>query len=159
MEEQPLNGAETATESVIDRVELLVDHGIPLVLRASAGGRVVRHYVYVDNVGVIGVGLRVVADTMNALISAFTARGLPTHELQVTDHELEALGVILDPCRRHTRIAAKRFWRVRQGITGLLRRRAVSGRLLEVVLGHCVKLQGEVRSDDVEVITVGLSIP
>ena len=62
---------EEATSSVIDRCELLVDHGKPLLLRCLKDGRQVRHYVYVDNVGVFGSGRQVVEDTQELVVASF----------------------------------------------------------------------------------------
>ena len=74
---------------------------------------------------------------MDRLVSSFESRGLKMHELEITEGEIEALGVPLDATRRHTRLSSKRFWRLRQGIRGLLRRRRVSGQAVEIMVGHC----------------------
>ena len=48
-----------------------------------------------------------VAASMEALVHAFNGRGLTTHEEQTSYGELEALGVVLDMRRRHTRLTRK----------------------------------------------------
>ena len=65
-----------------------------------------RHCVHVDNVGVFGGGRKVVEETMDRLVGSFESRGLKTHELEITEGEIEALGVTLDATRRHTRLTA-----------------------------------------------------
>ena len=80
------------------------------------------------------------------MIESFESRGLRIHEVEVSRDQVEALGVVLDSRRLLTRLTAKRFWRVHGAIGALCRRRRVTGRQLEVVLGHatfCALLRRE----------------
>ena len=72
---------EEAASVVVPRVELLRDRGRPMVLRVAPPYGRTRHYVYVDNLGVIGDDQRVVQSTLDAMVVAFEDRGLKIHEL------------------------------------------------------------------------------
>ncbi|CAE6957111.1 CACNA1H, partial [Symbiodinium sp. CCMP2456] len=95
----------------------------------------VRHYVYVDNLGVVSPHEAVVRGALEELDLEFTSRGLLLHPGEVNS-EVTALGIELDGSALCARISSKRFHKVRQAIKGLLRRRKVSGRVLEVIVGH-----------------------
>ena len=127
---------ETAAAEVVSKVELLKDRGRPLVLRVSQHSLQPRYYVYVDNVGVIGADEKVVRGTLADMVTSFEKRGLAVHEVEVASGAVEALGVVLDGRHRVTRLTLKRFWRVHGALEGLVRRRAVTGQQLEVILGH-----------------------
>ena len=81
-------------------------------------------------------GCKVVSDTMESVIKAVEARGLAMHETQISCDAVEAFGVVLDPGLRHTRLTNRRFWKIRDAITGALERRRLSGRALEILIGH-----------------------
>ncbi|CAK0813240.1 unnamed protein product, partial [Prorocentrum cordatum] len=71
-------------------------------------------YTYVDNLGVMGFDAAAVADCLGATTTRFNQAGL-------------ALS---------TRLTAKRYWRVRQGLSWALSCRALPGWAREVVIGH-----------------------
>ena len=58
------------------------------------------------------------------------------HPGEIQHAQVKALGVCLNGTTLCTRLTPERFHRVRQGICGLLLRRRVSGRAVEIILGH-----------------------
>ncbi|CAK0835808.1 unnamed protein product [Prorocentrum cordatum] len=128
---------EEVASQVLSRAELLRDRGQPLVLalRGEAASDT-RHYIYVDNIGVFGSDGSVVASKLEDVCAAFEARGLAVHGVATSGSGVEALGVLLDGRRRHARLTATRFWRVRGALLALAGRRRATGRQVEIVLGH-----------------------
>ena len=96
----------------------------------------VRHYTYVDNLGIISTSEDIVRQGLVELEETFTKQGLLLHPGEIQSSRVKALRVNLDGSKLCTRLTPERFHRVRQGIRGLLRRRRVSGRTVEIVLGH-----------------------
>ncbi|CAK9012769.1 Protein kinase domain-containing protein, partial [Durusdinium trenchii] len=95
-----------------------------------------RHYVYVDNLGVLSPHKAVVATALQELDEHFGGRGLLLHPGEVHSSETRALGTILDGNNLCSKITPERFHRVRQSIRGLLNKKRVTGQMLEVVVGH-----------------------
>jgi len=117
---------------------LLCDRGRPLILRVFGGGRdELRHYIYVDNIGVIGLVFDAVKGALLEVTEVFTRNHLDLHGTEVTDENVEMLGVLLDARQTCTRVLSRRAYRLRQGIAALLQRGRCSGAQLEVILGHC----------------------
>ena len=56
-----------------------------------------RHYVYVDNLGVLGLDYNLVCRSIDALVSELEANGLSTHETSVSSGPCEVLGVAKRP--------------------------------------------------------------
>eukprot|EP00972_Heterocapsa_arctica_P098098 14473223-Heterocapsa_arctica.AAC.1 len=107
-------------------------NGHPLHVRDSSSP--LQHYVYVDNIGVLGLEHDAVEQTWSDIVHEFESHGIPTHEKDIGAHGVEALGVLLDGTLRRTMITAKRFWRVRNGLLHAVRRGRLSGRALEVLV-------------------------
>lgn len=97
----------------------------------------VRHYVYVDNVGVLGVVRPEVAAALDGACRELDSAGLSTHEREESAREMEMLGVELDGTRQRSRLTSSRYWKLDSGLSALLRRRKVSGRMLEAIVGQC----------------------
>ena len=95
-----------------------------------------RHYVYVDNLGILSPHEGVVRNALQELDEHFSRQGLLLHPGEVSQGETKALGTILDGNQLCSKITPERFHRVRQSIRGILRRKRVSGRTLEIVIGH-----------------------
>ncbi|CAE7388043.1 unnamed protein product [Symbiodinium sp. CCMP2592] len=95
----------------------------------------VRHYVCVDNLGLVSPHEAVVRSGLDELDREFAGRGLLLHPGEVGT-EVTALGVDLDGTKLCAKITSKRFHRVRQAIRGILQRKRVSGKVLEIVVGH-----------------------
>ncbi|CAK0833049.1 unnamed protein product, partial [Prorocentrum cordatum] len=96
----------------------------------------VRHYVYVDNLGVFSLFSELVSGVMNQLTGEFTELNLLLHKDELVPGMAVALGTEIDGSQLRTRVASDRFWRCRQAVRGLLARRRVKGWAVEAVLGH-----------------------
>ena len=94
------------------------------------------YYIYVDNIGFISIERDLVAELLCLCEEAFGRRQLVLHETGLGD-VVEALGTVLDGRAHQTRITTKRFWRLRGALTRILTVRRCSGRVLEVIIGHC----------------------
>ena len=133
--------AQMANEHLMTRVPTLAgstavsDRGPPVVFKAEEIGAV-RHYVYVDNLGIISPHRGIVQDGLKELGPEFDDRGLVWHPGEIQHEEIHALGVFMKGDLMAARISPKRHCRLKQAISGVLRRRKISGRLLEIVLGH-----------------------
>ncbi|CAK0840930.1 unnamed protein product, partial [Prorocentrum cordatum] len=94
-------------------------------------------YTYVDDLGVLGFDAAAVAECLGATATRFNQAGLVTHETELQEGRGETLGCVLDGKALSTRRTAKRYWRVRQGLSWALWCRALPGWAWEVVIGHC----------------------
>ena len=88
--------------------------------------RVPTIFVFVDNLGVFGVGKASVRDRLCQAIESFDKRGLKTHEVQ--SGTVTCLGNQLDRVEHRSSSTDVRFWRL------------LPGRIWEVILGHCTFL-------------------
>lgn len=95
-----------------------------------------RHYVYVDNLGILSPHEAVVHSSLQELDQHFGSSGLLLHPGEVSGDKTKALGTILDGKNLCSKITQERFHRVRQAIRGLLRRGRSTGQSLEVLIGH-----------------------
>ena len=127
-----------ASGSLLQGSTLISDRGPPVVVRhpdpAPGGQR--RHYVYVDNLGVISPHIGGVTSALSELVTSFNGSQLILHPGEVMTEDIRTLGALLkggDVCSRCT---GERFQRLRQAGYGLLRRGRCSGQTLEIVVGH-----------------------
>lgn len=133
--------AQLANENLMRKVprllksEVVSDRGMPMVFKAD-GGDMVRHYVYVDNLGIISPHEAIVGEALEQLSPCFDERGLILHPGELQHEDIRALGCSMRGDIMATRITPERFIRLRQAVGALMRRRKISGRILEVVLGH-----------------------
>ena len=95
-------------------------------------GESVHHYVYVDNLGILSVD----HDTVDKAICEVESHALILHLASVRTGSTKALGCELRGDLMASRTTPERYHRVRQAITAVLAHKRVSGRILEVVLGH-----------------------
>ncbi len=100
-------------------------------------GDLVRHYVYVDNLGILSPDRELVSQALAEVERIFEAGQLLLHAGEIHSRSVKALGVELRGDILAVRITPSRYHKVRQAITGILERKRVSGKLVEVVLGHC----------------------
>ena len=114
---------------------LVSDRGPPVVFGPGSTEKV-RHYVYVDNLGIISPHQAVVEKGLKELGPCFDGRGLVLRPGEIQHEDIKALGCSMRGDMMATRITPSRFIRLRQAIGAVLRRKKVSGRVLEVVLGH-----------------------
>ncbi len=111
--------------------EPIIDRGRKVTL---AG---IRHYVYVDNIGVIGWNEDDVNSALDSSISTLENCGLKTHEKSSARPVDEMLGMQVDGIRLRCRCAPTRFWKLYKTLEWALSRRCLDGRTLECIVGHC----------------------
>lgn len=97
----------------------------------------VRHYVYVDNLGILSPDRELVSQALAEVERIFETKQLLLHAGEIHSRSVKALGVELRGDILAVRITPSRYHKVRQAITGILERKKVSGKIVEVVLGHC----------------------
>ena len=95
-----------------------------------------RHYVYVDNLGVFSLDQGRVKEALAQITEKFEGCGLKLHPGEIQSETIDALGCRLSGTSRIAMLKPKRFWRVKMGIRHVLRQPAVTGRTIEVILGH-----------------------
>ena len=134
--------AQRINEVMMDRVSalkgssLVHDRGGPAVF-SSSSPQDMKHFVYVDNLGVLSPSRQAVEDGLAELSQKFTAEKLLLHPGEVLHERIKALGVELDGKSLTSKISPDRFHRVRQGLRCILHRGRCSGRVLEILVGHC----------------------
>ena len=154
--------AQTLSEKLMGQVgalsesTLLRDRGLPLVIKSLSPGDALsdrqpdghrqgnrslpegdpRHYVYVDNLGVLSTDRTLVETAIHEITETFECEGLKLHPGEIKSHNVEALGCRLSGRDRRASLKPARLWKLRQAIRYLLKLPRVCGRTLEVVLGH-----------------------
>ena len=99
------------------------------------------HFVFVDNLGVIGVCAASVRDKLSNACESFEKRGLKTHEQEVQSGIVTCLGN--HDCVGHRSSPTDvRFWRLKRALECALSLKRLPGRIWEVILGHCTFLGG-----------------
>ncbi|CAK0879867.1 unnamed protein product, partial [Prorocentrum cordatum] len=135
----PLWVAQRCSEAVLDKVSQLgpsrriTDHAEPIVPRK--GGEV-QYALYVDNLGVLGGAEPPAQLALGAGCAALGAVGLKTHERELLAGGGETLGRMLDGRQLETRVTEMRRWRIDGAFRWALRRRRLSGKQLERLVGH-----------------------
>ena len=133
--------AQLANETLMSKIPSLVgsqlvsDEGPPMVFGPESSEQV-RHYVYVDNLGIISPHEALVKSSLAELLPGFDDRGLVLHPGEIQHEHIQALGCSMRGDIMATRVSPSRFVRLRQAIGGVLQRKKVSGRLIEILLGH-----------------------
>ncbi|CAK9009278.1 Protein kinase domain-containing protein [Durusdinium trenchii] len=74
---------------------------------------------------------------LGELTDKFTDKKLLLHPGEIQHEHIKALGVQMDGKLLKSTLTPDRFHRVRQGVRGLLRRGRCTGKVLEIVIGHC----------------------
>ena len=92
-------------------------------------------YVYVDNLGVIAKKQQEADIVLEQWKKLFTENGLSLHKSELSQ-KIESLGVELDGLSLCCPVRSKRFWTLRRALDEILRRRKITGRALEIVVGH-----------------------
>ena len=95
-----------------------------------------RFIVYVDNIAVFGRDPKRVDQVMSRIVSELNQKGLLTHELVPASTKCELLGLHFDGVRKEISMTTKRYRRIRWSIEWVLRKKRVTGRLLERIIGH-----------------------
>ena len=107
----------------------------PLVIDPSKP-LAVSHWVYVDNLGLICLGEDLLKQRLSGVVDHFNGIGLTMHETESGLAEMPTLGCKLDCVNHKTKLTVERRVKLTKAIRAVLRRRTVSGIVLEVVLGH-----------------------
>ena len=113
----------------------LRDRGPGTVIGLSNGSRFVRHYVYVDNLGVVGCWKHEVARVLSEVTSTFEKVGLAVHGLEMGG-EMKASGVELDSRLLRTSVTRDRYWRLHGALSHFLMKEKAKGEMF-VLVGHC----------------------
>ncbi|CAK8990488.1 unnamed protein product, partial [Durusdinium trenchii] len=134
--------AQRISEALMDQVPGLShstrihDRGGPAVFDALQSHEI-KHFVYVDNLGVMSSDRQAVSQELGELTDKFTDKKLLLHPGEIQHEHIKALGVQMDGKLLKSTLTPDRFHRVRQGVRGLLRRGRCTGKVLEIVIGHC----------------------
>ena len=115
------------------------DRGPPVVFRLVKGALAAdkHYYIYVDNVGILGISHDDVAHSLASLTEVFESRGLILHAGGIHSESVRALGVDVKGGEKHTKIELERLWEIRSAIKYVVGVGSVYGRVLEVLIGHC----------------------
>ena len=115
---------------------LVNDRSGPAVFSAEAPSSL-KHFVYVDNLGVMSGNAECVAQGLSGLTEQFTDQKLLLHPGEIQHSKIAALGIEMNGQKLTTSVASARLHRVRQGLRHLLHRKRCTGRVLEILVGHC----------------------
>lgn len=96
------------------------------------------HTVYPDNIVFCGLNAGETTSARRAAADALRAARLPVHEEQDGSSLVEVLGMQIDGVQKVVRLTARRRWRLRAAIRGLLERRGVLPAEVHVLVGHLV---------------------
>merc|ERR1712194_106201 len=135
--------AQRAAENVAQTVprclseNLVHDRSRPAVFDSAD---CLRYFVYVDNVGVLSGRKGEAKAVLDNICEAMEDRNLTMHEKECGSGSQEILGVVVDGQAKEATPTAKRRWRLDRGIRWILRRKTVSGKQLEKLLGHATFL-------------------
>ena len=132
---QKINEYQFSLSPSLSESSLVHDRSPPLVID-PCDTHVLNHYVYVDNLGIIGQSRDLVTNGLQSIENHFNSKQLLLHPGEVHSESVKALGIQLDGARKTTRITPERLHKVRSGIRGLISRGRCSGRVLEIVIGH-----------------------
>ena len=133
--------AQKANENLMSRVpvlknsQIMSDRGFPVVFEPEKENTV-RHYVYVDNLGIVSSNRELVREGLDELSPYFDDQGLILHPGEIQEQDIRALGSHMRGDLKAVRVTPERYWRLRKSLEALLRRKKISGRILEIVLGH-----------------------
>eukprot|EP00971_Amphidinium_carterae_P305868 6078462-Amphidinium_carterae.1 len=95
-----------------------------------------RHYVYIDNLGLIGFQRFGVSQVADSCKKVFEQRRLELHDESNTTTEVDALGVSLSAEHGCVRVSTKKFFKVWNAIGQLLRKGTATGLQLQMLVGH-----------------------
>ena len=96
----------------------LTDRGDAWVID-STGSRLA-HYVYIDNLGLLGIDPNEVCKNLDSATQHFNKIGLAIHEVQKASSTGETLGICIDGGRRLVRNTWERFSYLYAALSGLL---------------------------------------
>ena len=94
-------------------------------------------YVYIDNIGIIGSDEKCVNAALEETVEILNLQGLLCHETSRASEVSESLGIEFNSKLICFRPTSKRYWKLRRTLEWCLGRENLTGRALEVILGHC----------------------
>ena len=97
-------------------------------------------YAYVHNVGVLGADKIGVQKSLANIKNALNANKIQCHEVQAAGQVRETLGIEFNGELKCFRPSGKSYWKVRSTLEAFLEAPKVTGKTLEVLLGHCTYL-------------------
>ena len=115
---------------------LVNDRSEAIVFDETSQDRKIHHYVYVDNLGILSTDHITVEEGLKEVQEVFNKEMLILHPGVVHSRSVKALGCDLRGDLFATRVTAERYHKLHQAIQAILDRKKVSGRILEVVIGH-----------------------
>ena len=92
---------------------------------------------YVDNFGVFGCDKQTVDQGLGRIIKVLRGWGLTVHEIEEAQLSADFVGLHFNGAEGYVSIKPTRVCKIRSGIDELLRSQFCSGRVLQLVLGHC----------------------
>ena len=95
-----------------------------------------RFFCYVDHIGILGVSEEEVRGAMAKVVTTLESYGLATHDFVDSFVTQEILRIEIDGRMHRTTITPKRDHRHRRVLKWVLGRRAISGAVLEIIMGH-----------------------
>lgn len=120
--------------SIPEGSSYLTDRGDAWVVNSEKSR--LAHYVYIDNLGILGIDPEEVRRNLDSTNRHFNNIGLDNHEIRSASSSGEAWGICVEGGRHLTRNTWQRFSHLYFGLTGILERRRVCGWVVEVMLGH-----------------------
>jgi hypothetical protein len=127
---QRINGRKMSQVPSLRGAPIIMDRGQPLIIQEA------HYYVYVDDLGVLRGKVSDAAKTMKEVKSEFEKDNLLLHQETVTVTGAKVLGAQLDLERMESRVSEERFWKVHNAFLWACRRKTLSGRSLEILIGH-----------------------
>ena len=133
---------ESAVARCLPEAVLVNDRGpleFPAKRRALVGVDViswVRFYIYVDNLGAFAGSPEEARAALDAVIADLAQVGLIIHETEVSGTDVEALGTFVDLTHLTAGVTGRRLKRTRAALRVAARRAFLSGRMVEVLVGH-----------------------
>ena len=98
---------------------IMNDRTLPAIFTPGNGQKEAtgsNHFVFVDNLGVFGVGKASVRDRLSHACESFDKRGLKTHEQEVQSGIVTCLGNQLDCVEHRSSPTDMRFWRLKRAL-------------------------------------------
>lgn len=95
------------------------------------------YYVCLDNIGIMGLGPVLVDVALDQVERQLDELGLNTHEKVGTASWSENLGLVMDGKSGRCIPCPRRLSKIRHVLTWILRRPYLTGKQLEVLVGHC----------------------
>ncbi len=133
---QKINERMMSQVTTLKHSSLASDRSEAMVFAEEGEKAKVHHYVYVDNLGIMSTDEHTVDESLKEVQEVFEKEQLILHPGVVHSQSVKALGCNLCGELLASRVTPERFHRLHQALAAILNRKKVSGRILEVVIGH-----------------------